>query len=394
MTEPDTNSLNNSPDLQVSIIVLSYKNLEYLNTCLDSVFAQTYSNIELIVSNDGADNFSKETIQTYINKHKKENITQFIINKNPANYGTVKHCNIALDLCHGDYIMFIACDDAYSNENVIQDMVDGFTIVDSDVLSIIGQTAMYDKYLQLFESKYVSKETQRLINTLSSVDLYRQYLVLDPLLPAASIIYKREVFERYGRFDERFHLIEDWSSSIQFTKQGMPIYYLDILCVDHRDGGISHNLQNPASTTNEWYKSDILLVYKDALKDPEISDEIKGRVRSLYQYHQYEYEVIFVIPQLKPLMRLIYQLASITKYRLPVVLADYIASIDFLRYFILLSGLYLLNYAGLFRSLPHSDSYSSILGAIIACVLLVIVFSASRGVYVRVIKRLVNVFKQ
>ena len=44
----------------VSIIVLSYKNLEYIKETLDSIIMQNYNNIELIIGDDGTEQFNED----------------------------------------------------------------------------------------------------------------------------------------------------------------------------------------------------------------------------------------------------------------------------------------------------------------------------------------------
>lgn len=49
--------MNKTEDELISISILTYRNYRYLYEALESVFSQDYSNIELIVSDDGSDNF-------------------------------------------------------------------------------------------------------------------------------------------------------------------------------------------------------------------------------------------------------------------------------------------------------------------------------------------------
>jgi len=285
--------LSSSP--LVSIHVLSYKNTEYLCECLDSIFSQTYDNIELIVSNDGADNFDIGFVTSYAKRKKKSNIKNLIVNKNEYNVGTVKHCNIALDLSNSDgqYVMFIACDDSYNNENVIKDMINGFNRVPKDVESIVGQTGMYDKDMKSLLGLYVTKKDQKLINKLTPYELYRTQLVHRPLLPAASTIYKRSVFEKYGRFDEKYFLIEDWTSSFKFARQGMRTYYLDIMCVNHRDGGVSHSKIDPTSFAHKMYIQDWMNGLGELLNDTSIDKNTKEKIKEKWIYRRKMYHDTF-----------------------------------------------------------------------------------------------------
>jgi len=263
----------------VSIIVLSYRNVNYLNECLDSIFMQTYENIELIISNDGADEFDRDAVLDFVNKAKPVNIRNVIVNKNERNYGTVKHCNVALDLSNGTHVMFIACDDAYNNSNAVIDMVKGFRVASPDTMSIVGQTGMYDASLKKCIRLYVDTKTQKLINALPPNELYKNHLVLYPHFPAASRIYKREAFEKYGKFDEKYFIVEDWSSSISHAKKGMKSYYVNVMCVNHRDGGVSHSTHDPNSFSQKMFISDLIAICEETLQDSSIKPDILEKVK-------------------------------------------------------------------------------------------------------------------
>lgn len=281
----------------VSIIALSYKeSVQHRNECLNSILSQTYDNIELIITNDGADGFDECKTNELVDRRKKANISSLIINKNEQNLGTVKNCNLALSLSSGDYILFIACDDVYNNDNVITDMVNGFNVVPTDVMAIVGQLGMYNSDLSECTRLYVNKATQKTINTLTPNELYRNYLVYRCLFPAAAIIYKREVFDIYGKFDEKYFLLEDWPYSIFSAKRGMRYYYLDIMCVSHRDGGVSQSELDANNHVYRKYVMDYISMFEDILLDDSLDIEITSIVHLNQSHHRQLYYNIFETP--------------------------------------------------------------------------------------------------
>ena len=258
----------------VSIGVLSYKNTQYLYECLNSIFAQIYGNIELIISNDGSDCFDAEAVLRYVNENVKSNIKKVIINKNERNLGTVRHCNVVLEMCQGDYIMFIACDDVYSNENVIKNMVNGFSLAPPDVELIVNRFELRSENLCDFLGYFPSKNTAELINELSPAELYRKHLAVKNLFVGG--MYKKEAFEKYGRYNEKFFIIEDWSSAISFTRQGMKSYCLDFVTIIHRDGGVSFSRFNRESFAQEMFVLDCIKIRETIISEGanELDDEV------------------------------------------------------------------------------------------------------------------------
>ena len=107
----------------VSILLLSYNRLQYIKQCLDSILNQSYPNIEIIISDDHSDNFSKTDLENYINQNNTGNISNYVIHYNEKNLKTVKNINNAIKLSHGDYLVYLSDDDLFYSENTISDIV-------------------------------------------------------------------------------------------------------------------------------------------------------------------------------------------------------------------------------------------------------------------------------
>ena len=370
--------------------MLSYRDLNHLYECLDSVISQTYENIELIISNDGSDEFNEDAIRDYANCKCFDNITSVIINKNEQNLGTVKHCNKAIDLSNGDYIMMIACDDVYSNNNVVEDMINEFSQVDSDVMAIVGQTAMYDEHLVFCHNLYVTKESQTLINSLEPYELYRDYLVLDNLLPAASVAYKRDVFETFGKFDEKYLLIEDWTAAKSYTKQGMRYHYLDIMCVYHRDGGVSRRAAALSDQVTRLFKLDLIMIYEDSLEEKNIKPYIRKLIKARYKQQKFAYETTFVAPALEAKSRLLYIALVTMKYRFLDICLEELSALGLYKILVFFVAVYFFNYTGLFISFFDRDVTAVVLLAIIA----MLAFSLVAQKVARLLRRIIQRFER
>jgi glycosyltransferase involved in cell wall biosynthesis len=92
-------------DTLVSIIVPIYKVEEYLRQCLDSIVTQTYSNIEIILVDDGSPDNCGKICDEYAEKDSRINV----IHK--KNEGLSIARNVGIDIAKGDYLMFVDSDD-------------------------------------------------------------------------------------------------------------------------------------------------------------------------------------------------------------------------------------------------------------------------------------------
>lgn len=89
----------------VSIIIPVYNVEQYLPQCLDSVLAQTHTNIEVICINDGSTDGSLAILTDYSQKDKR----LFVIDK--ENQGVSVARNVGIEHVKGDYVMFVDSDD-------------------------------------------------------------------------------------------------------------------------------------------------------------------------------------------------------------------------------------------------------------------------------------------
>ncbi len=90
----------------VSIITPSYNSEKFIQTCVESVIAQTYINWEMIIVDDASQDNSKEKI-IYLS-HNESRIKTFFLDKN---IGAAQARNIAIRQATGKYIAFLDSDD-------------------------------------------------------------------------------------------------------------------------------------------------------------------------------------------------------------------------------------------------------------------------------------------
>ena len=89
----------------VSVIVPAYNIEKYIARCLDSILGQTYTNLEVIVVDDGSTDKTGEIIDEYTKKDSR------IIAIHQVNAGLSGARNSALKIAQGDYIGYVDGDD-------------------------------------------------------------------------------------------------------------------------------------------------------------------------------------------------------------------------------------------------------------------------------------------
>lgn len=99
---------------KVSVNILGYNCEKYIKNCLESVFSQTYKNIEITY----IDNHSKDSSLSIVKSLSKDSIIKIIRNK--KNTGYAKGNNIGINNSSGEYILILNPDILLDNNFVQQ----------------------------------------------------------------------------------------------------------------------------------------------------------------------------------------------------------------------------------------------------------------------------------
>lgn len=94
----------------ISVVVPVYNVEKYLRECLDSILAQTYQNIEVILVDDGSKDSSGVICDEYAQRH--ENFR--VVHKENAGLGMAR--NTGLEYVNGEYVTFVDSDDYIAPE--------------------------------------------------------------------------------------------------------------------------------------------------------------------------------------------------------------------------------------------------------------------------------------
>ena len=97
---------------KISVIIPVYNDEKYLAQCLDSVLRQTYSNLEIILVDDGSTDSTPELCEKY--REKYANIR--ILHKKNGGVGSSR--NAGLEMATGEYVLFVDHDDLLSETHI------------------------------------------------------------------------------------------------------------------------------------------------------------------------------------------------------------------------------------------------------------------------------------
>ena len=110
----------------VSIIVPIYKVEPYLRRCLDSIVNQTYTNLEIILVDDGSPDTCPQICDEYAAKDKR------IVVIHKGNGGLSDARNAGLEISKGEYISFVDSDD-WVDEKYIEILLNSAIAENTDI---------------------------------------------------------------------------------------------------------------------------------------------------------------------------------------------------------------------------------------------------------------------
>ena len=195
----------------VSVIIPNYNYAQYLREAIDSVLAQTYPNVEIIVVDDGSTDGSKEILNSY-----GDRIRAFF----QQNQGVSAARNFGVSMSRGDFIAFLDADDAWLSEKIERQLAlfveDGeLGLVHVGVVETDGQGA---EIIELTDGRdgWVS-------------DKLLQFEGPVILGGGSGLMLRRNVFDEVGGFDTRLSTSADWDLFYQVSLRYRVGFVSDIL---------------------------------------------------------------------------------------------------------------------------------------------------------------------
>ena len=260
----------------ISIIVPIYNVENYLRMCLDSIEHQTYSNIEVLLINDGSPDSSGEICQEYVARDSRFRYFE------KENGGASDARNYGIERSNGKYLTFVDSDD-WLSLTYVEDLYQAAIRNDSD--TVISHYTIYNEsdrnyYVHIWDDYYEKNYTsEELIMELPKLEL-NGYIYIT----SWGILFKKELFNNV-KFPKGKVIEDSWTNYKLFFKS-KKITYIHKEIYSHREGILS-----VGSSVNEKLLIDVLECLLERLaiytiKGWNYSDEknnVLGCLRLRYQ---------------------------------------------------------------------------------------------------------------
>jgi GT2 family glycosyltransferase len=235
----------------VSVVIPTYNREQILGRAIESALAQTYTDLQVVVADDGSSDQTRAVAKSY-----GARVTYVY----QANAGVSAARNLGLRHARGEFIAFLDSDDEWSPWKIDAEVAAlrrhpraGIVWTDMKSVDEVGRL-IHARHLRVMYRAYAKvdiENTLRQVDTLGELmtpgipedlaaaavregDLYGAIL-LGNLLHTSTVLFRRAWFEKTGGFDESSRTGEDYEFYIRLCSAG-PVLFIDAPSTLYRVG--------------------------------------------------------------------------------------------------------------------------------------------------------------
>ena len=215
----------------VSVIIITYNSSKYILETLESIKAQTWQNIQLIVTDDASKDNTVQIFSDWIDENRKRFSDVKIITV-PQNTGISANCNRGLMATDGEWIKLIAGDDALLDNCIADNLAYAQRFPEASF--IVSEMQEMDENGVITKENTSNESLAFLTKRKSTKEQLKSYARWPEFLNTPTFFYKRELIYLVGFCDEEFKIFEDTSVIFNIIGKDIKIHYLNKPTVRYR----------------------------------------------------------------------------------------------------------------------------------------------------------------
>ena len=206
--------------LTASVVTVVYNNADTIGDTIRAVLDQTHPNIEYVIIDGGSDDGTQEIVEGFGDK-----IDYFVSEPDEGIYDAM---NKGIRAATGDVVHILNSDDFYADSTVVERMMNVFE--QRDVDCVHGDVAYVDW-----------DDTDRVIRYWRAGDFTPRKFRWGWMPPHQSFFVRRELYEKYGVFDQDLDISADYELILRFLyHHDVKSAYVPALVTKARVGGHSN----------------------------------------------------------------------------------------------------------------------------------------------------------
>ena len=235
---------------------------EWLRLAIESILAQSYRNIELLIVTDGPTDNSCEVVEEYVSKDARVNVFH-----NEKNLGLIKSLNKGLSIAKGKYIARMDSDDIALPNRLEVELKH---LIDNNLNLVGGRLQKIDE-----AGKEISTPT--MIYTDEQVSKVIRY---SDCIPHPTWFGTRDMFDKLGGYRD-IKYCEDYDLLLRATAHGFRLGMSDQVVLNYRinSGGITRRNSMRQFLSANYLKKNLGRI--DEVTQIEIDATINGKINEI-----------------------------------------------------------------------------------------------------------------
>lgn len=200
---------------KISVIIPCYNAEAFLQQSIESVLAQQYDNLELIIVNDGSTDNSAAILDHYASSYPGK-----IYVEHSPNRGVSAARNLGTNIATGEYIQYLDADDLLRPET-LQKRIQTLQSSGADVVYANFQLIMEQKDGTYTYGKIVNRQIKD-VHPIPEISLFTNFWV-----PLAALMYKKTIVDKIGSWNETLPIIQDARFALDAALHGATFEYIN-----------------------------------------------------------------------------------------------------------------------------------------------------------------------
>jgi glycosyltransferase involved in cell wall biosynthesis len=259
----------------VSIFIPAYNAGQFVAQAIDSVLAQTYSNYELIIIDDGSTDDTALVLKAY-QSHPK-----ITIQRNPKNVGMAANWNIGLGLCQGEFIAKLDADDFYE-PGYLEAVVKVFQKNKTVGLVFSGLNLIYS-------DGHVEPEMISLRSWVRNRQNFLPTLLQLCVIRSPTVCVRRSCYDQLGGFIEQMQIHADWEMWVRIVAH-YPIGFIARRLANYR---MNYGSNCTAQAAFDGRSKNDLRLWLNLLKNNELPYRLSAAEQDKLRWGIYAIEMHF-----------------------------------------------------------------------------------------------------
>jgi len=210
---PQNNGNHEANTMKLVSVILPFYNAEkYLSSALDSIFLQSYQNLEIILVNDGSTDGSCNVAFEAVNKDTR---VRYIELAGPHGHVAAGR-NAGIKIASGEYITFQDADDISDQSRIEKQVAFLEKNSEAELVSCLSTDFSDDGSIERADGG-----AEFLTSSQIAKNLYRCNSIIQ-----ACALFRYEVFTRYGLYDEETPYAKDYEYWLRMLRMGAVFHKL------------------------------------------------------------------------------------------------------------------------------------------------------------------------